>query len=346
MALELPGSRPQKRQGIAPPQFAVAVEEAEVLSVSDDGYRVTVRTRSGRKLDTQILMSLLSLGRDTDAFQGAGATVVPEEGSIAAVITTSYGEHYTFGFAQPYSSTQEYQGNREPRRQGDMTLRSRNGAFVDVLASGFSRQGASDIAQTAYNPEDDSVRHVANKYSISTGMGNLLWEVDDQTGKGAFRVLSRAGTDEGAPEARMVLGDSPSGNLVELSTSSGKNSSFAIERAGNVRVDSDKDATILASSGKIRQQANKIYLNSGAAKARKTFNGNFFELSSAPVQPGEPASLFKFPTYKPPPTALPPQAPKKVLNPTQFTVDTNTLPRVVEPEEGSASSSEVLPVLT
>jgi hypothetical protein len=324
----------------------MSLEEAEVVAVSSDGYRVTVRTRSGKKLDTQILANLAALGADTDTFAGAGITVCPEVGSIAAVISTSYGEHYTFGFVQPYTNSQGYQGNREQRRQGDMTLRSKNGSFLDVLSSGMARAGASDIAQTTYSPEDDSVRNIAQNFFVRTGLGSLEWTVDEDTRKGSYRVQSQAGLEEGAPSATLALGDSTSGNLAELSTSSGGASSFAIERAGNVRVDSDKDTTVLA-SGKIRQEAKKIFMNSGTAKLRQAFQGNFFQLPTASILPGQPAPMFKFPTQLSLRTSLPTPDPKRLLQLPQISRLVPTLPTVPDVSEAGRGllSNVTLPTL-
>jgi len=302
----------------SPPKTGVTVVEADVVGVSPDGYTISVRTRDGRSLDLQYLSPAAALGKDTDSFAGAGYSYTPEEGSIAIVVTTSYGESYIKGFVQKRSSS-GYRGLREARRQGDQTIRSRNGGFLDVLASALVRMGASALAQVVANPGDDSVRTICQNYMVSTGLGDLTWLLDYETRKGALRILSRSSLEEGAPSAHLALGDNPSGNLVEIGTSSGKNSSFAIERAGNVRVDSDKDVTMMAPKGKLRQQGKKIYLNtSGSAKPRNSFRSNFFEVPTAAVQPGAPASILKFPKPKVMPTALPIPDPKKVLKPTQF----------------------------
>ncbi len=325
---------------------SVTTVDADVIRVSPDGYTVSVETRDGRSLDLQYMSPAAALGKDTDSFAGAGYTYAPEEGSIAIVVTDSFGESYIKGFKQPLSLT-GFQGRREARRPGDQTLRSRNGGFVDVLASALTRMGASDLAQLIANPGDDSMRTIAQNFIVSTGLGNLLWLIDEETNKGGFRVRTQSSSDEGSPAAALVLGDNPSGNLVELSTSSGKNSSFAIERAGNVRVDSDKDATIMAPKGKLRQQGKKIYLNTGgAAKPRNSFRSNFFEVPTASVQPGEPASIGKFPKPTPMPTSLPPQATKRPLRETQFVKVSTPLKTIEDAPAGSGASGPELPRLT
>lgn len=328
-----------------PTKLPLSLVEAEVEAVSDDGYTVTVRTRDGKRLRAQVVQPALAIGRDTDIFGGAGFSHAPEEGSMALVETTSFGEYYVRGFVHPLA-TNGYQGRRESIKPGDMVLRSRRGAFVDVLASGLLRAGTGSQAQTVHNPIDGSIRSIAQNFAVSTAIGNLLWLLDAATGRGAFRVLSRTSVDSGSPAASLSLGDNPSGNLVELRTSSGKDSGFAIDRAGNVRVDSSKDITAFASNdGVVRIQGKKIYLNSGAAKGLQSFNNNFYETPTTAVTPGDPVALAKFPAMSEFPVSLPSPATKRALNPPQLTQPHTPLTPVAEPTQGSVLSGSPLPKL-
>jgi hypothetical protein len=310
------------------PKSFVEVVEADVLSVSEDGYTISVRTNDGRPLDVQVASPIFTIGKNTDeGLFGQGMNVCPTEGSPCLVLISSYGQAYLLAFIHPYTST-GYQGNRPPIKQGDIKLNTRSGSFLDILASGIAQIGATDIAKTVYLPQDNSARTIALNYLVSTGLGEMNWRLDEKTRKGSFNLVARSGTPEDSPAGILSLGDNAGGSLVELRTSSGKEASFSIDQKGNVRTDAGKDATCSATSGVIRQDARKIFLNSGASFTKgisavtgKAFGNNFFQLPnpaalSLPtpaLPPGSPSAIFKFPAKIALPTSLGIPDPKRTL---------------------------------
>jgi hypothetical protein len=320
----------------------VQVVEADVFSVSEDGYTATVKLRDGQLLDVQVASPQLTVGTDTDeGLYGAGMNTCPVEGSPCLVLTSSYGQPYLLAYIYPFTAT-GYQGNRPVIKQGDIKLNTRAGCFLDILASGIAQIGATDIAKTVYLPEDDSVRTIAKNFLVSTGLGDMSWSVDDKTRKGSFRIQARSGTAEDAPAGTLSLGDNPGGNLVELRTTSGGGASFAIDQKGNVRTDAGKDSTCNAPSGVIRQDARKIYLNSGASFApnplggaplggpvgsfKPPFPNNFFQLPAVPLPPGSPSAIFQFPKPGTIPTSLGLPDPKRILDQAQSVIPSVPLP--------------------
>ena len=297
----------------SPAGTAVRVVDGVVDSVADDGVTVTVRTRDGRKIVVQGLSPAGSLGKTFDSTKGAGYTFGPERGSLALVLTSSYGESYLLGYTQPVA-LDSFQGNRQPVQPGDQRLSSRGGGFVEVLASALTRIGASELAQIVADPLEDTVKVLCQNFGISAGLGDISWVLDKDTKKGALELTSRSGTDEGSPAASLILGNSQSGSVAELRTSSGKESSVSLDRVGNARIDAAKDVSVSTSAGNVRLQGSKVFINSGSVRGIGSFKGNFARLPSVPVIPGAPPSLAKFPALKAMPTSLPIPDPKKILN--------------------------------
>jgi len=311
----------------------VELWEGEVVGVSSDGFTAMVKTRDGKRLPAQLGSPIATLGTITDeGLFGAGFKAGPVDGSEVLVATSSLGQHYILAFIQP-RATAGYQGNREPIKPGDICINTRAGSFMDVLSSGVAQIGASDISKTSYLPEDESIRNICQNFLVATGLGTMSWSFDDATKKGSYSVLSRSGSNEDDPAGSMSLGDSPSGNLVELKTTNGGEASIAIDSKGNIRQDSEKDITH-RSSQVIRQDARKIYLNSGASRGKLKFAGNFHALSPGTLLPGVPSAIpglpsaiAKFPALGVLRTALPIPDPKQLLNRVRSVIPSNPLPR-------------------
>jgi len=337
-----------------PPTSAVSIVEGEVTGVSGDGYTATVQLRDGRRPTVQVASPQLTIGSHTDTGgYGAGMNLGPVAGSPCLVLTTSMGQSYLFAYYNPYGTTVTsegstsqpvskggYQGNRSPLQQGDMRLNTRAGSFVDILASGIAQIGASDIAKTIYLPKDESARTICKNFLVATGLGNMAWSFDDTTKKGSFRILSRSGSAPDSPSGALSLGDSPNGNLVELFTSSGGKASIAIDQKGNIRGDSNKDITLRAKEGVIRQDARKIYLNSGSSFGPKAFVSNFYALPALALPPGSPSAIFQFPKPIALPTSLRIPDPKRILSLPKFAVPSISLPKAPLDALGAGSSGD------
>ena len=323
------------------PRFGnVTAFEGEVVGVSLDGYSVAVETRDGKRVTAQVGSPLATPGTDTDeGLFGAGIKTSPEEGSMVLVLTSSFGQHYVVHFLQPYTRD-GYQGNREPVRPGDIKINTRAGSFLEALSSGLVQVGATDISKTVYLPDGASIKNICQNFLISTGMGDLSWLFDDDTKQGSFRLTSKSGSAEGSPGGILALGDNSGGNLAELRTTNGKDASVVIDNKGNVRSDSSKDITSKA-TGVIRQDARKIFLNSGASKGLNSFKGNFKQvIPGAPdvpglpglpqtpggLTPGLPSAISKFPALAKFPTSLPTPDPKRLLDKAKSFIPPNPLP--------------------
>lgn len=283
----------------------VRVFEAHVIGVLDDGFTIRVRTRDSRRnLECQMASPVQNVGKPSDVTQGAGFTGIPEDGSMVLVMTISSGEHYITHCVQPYGG-KGYRLRRKSFAPGDVSITSRTGAFLEVTGGGLARVGASNACLTSYNPSDDTVRTICNNLTVLAALGQLEWRVDPDTKRGSFVVLAKSSTADDAPQALLQLGDSASGALAVLATSTGGESSLSIDRVGNVRVDADKSLT-LSSKEKVRiEGTGKVYINCEMSSSKKKFFGNNVKLATDSVVPGETPAIAKLPAMASFPTALP-----------------------------------------
>lgn len=308
----------------------VRVLLARVIGYSSDGSIVRVRTQDERDLDTQAVSQLLNIGRDGDLIIGAGVDVAPEEGSLALVMRTTLGEWYTVGYVSPYDGPpKKFRVRRDQLNPGDISLTTRAGNALKILASGVADIRASALTGTTYFPDENLIHHRCRNYKINTLAGSLEWAIDSKKATGSAVWSVNSSDEEDSPQAIISLGHNSSGNLVQITTSRAPSSSFSINRQGVVRLDSAKDINLSSPQGNLRANGRMIYLNSSGtsgAKLPTKFPGNAVQIGAVTPSLSTPAR--NFPEFKAIPTSLPTPDPKKQLKSPTVPLPSSPLPRV------------------
>jgi hypothetical protein len=305
----------------------VRVFLARVISYDFDKSVVRINTSNEQGLDTQLITPLLNIGRDGDRITGAGFSAAPEDGSLAVVLRSSTNEWYTLGFVAPYGGpSNKFTSLKQKRNQGDITLSTRDGNAVNVLAGGRVDVRSSSLTGTTYLPNTELIHHTCKNYLLENSAGFLNWGINEKNGTAAalFRVKSRIEGD--APEAILSLGHNSSGNLYEATVSTSPKSRFTINRQGVVRVDSAKDAIVYTGEGNVRVTGRMIYLNSASSGAPppSKFPGNAPQI--AQIEPSDPTPPANFAQFSGIPSSFSPPDQKVPLNTPSGVEDESTLP--------------------
>lgn len=295
----------------------VEVVLARVIGYDPEGFVVRIRTQDERSFDTQLISGVLNVGKDDDLITGAGISAAPEEGSLAIAMRTSLGEWYTLGFVAPYGGVgNRYRVLREKHNQGDISISTRDGNSIKVLAGGRTDVRATSITGTSYLPDSELIHNTCRDFILDTLAGSLNWEIDQKNQTGSAVLAVNASLAKDSPQAILSLGHNTSGNLFEAKVSTAPGSKFSINKQGVVRVDSDKDVDVLASQGNIRIGARMIYLGQSGGSAPTSpasFAGNSPQV--ADITPSLPTPASNFPEFSPMPVALNAPDAKRVLNP-------------------------------
>lgn len=171
----------------APPSPACRVEIGVILAVNTDAFSALVRTNSGRVFDHVPWASPVAHP------DGSGIWAMPQASTrVVLVWPVGSDKPVILGWLLPVDEDGGYRQGRDKVNQGDIVLKTPDGAQVVLRHGGLLEVFSGPLNHWLYIPLHNVTRGVVENYELVTPGGKLLWNHDRESRTTTLKWLFRS----------------------------------------------------------------------------------------------------------------------------------------------------------